>query len=264
MADGKRAPGTDDERAERLARMMAAQCTLEPPEKVGLKTGWRPSASGFGVTADGSSPGGGAAGLGAWTPPSTPGTPGADAQAPSPGGTAGVASPAAPFTFRVDSSGSGSGSGAAGVSSPAAPFTFRFDAQPAPAPAPEPAPEPEPEPEPPTSPRHVLAPDVPSAVLAAQRAYVAVAASSAGVDGAEVPRGGREVRVRTARVAPCTQTTAEMPDRKCLPDRIGNAVGAHDPFVRTGVHRAAPVLQALAADGRRGRRGRLIERTRHN
>ena len=51
MADGKRAPGTDDERAERLARMMAAQCTLEPPEKVGLKTGWRPSASGFGVTA---------------------------------------------------------------------------------------------------------------------------------------------------------------------------------------------------------------------
>ena len=219
MADGKRAPGTDDERAERLARMMAAQCTLEPPEKVGLKTGWRPSASGFGVTADGSSPGGGAAGLGAWTPPSTPGTPGADAQAPSPGGIAGVASPAASFTFRSGVGGSGSGSGAAGVSSPAAPFTFRvggsgsgsgaagvaspaapftfrFDAQPAPA-EPAPEPEPEPEPEPPTSPRQALAQDVPSALRQAQRAYVAVAASSAGVDGAEVPRGGREVRSPT-------------------------------------------------------------------
>ena len=220
MADGKRAPGTDDERAERLARMMAAQCTLEPPEKVGLKTGWRPSASGFGVTAVGSSPGGGAAGLGAWTPPSTPGTPGADAQAPSPGGIAGVASPAASFTFRSGVGGSGSGSGAAGVSSPAAPFTFRvggsgsgsgaagvaspaapftfrFDAQPAPAPEPAPEPEPEPEPEPPTSPRQVLAQDVPSVLRQAQRAYVAVAASSAGVDGAEVPRGGREVRSHT-------------------------------------------------------------------
>ena len=32
------APGTDEERAERLARMMSAQCTLEPPEVVGLRT----------------------------------------------------------------------------------------------------------------------------------------------------------------------------------------------------------------------------------
>jgi hypothetical protein len=51
-ADTKRAAGTDEERAERLARMMAAQCNFEPPEKVGLHTGWKPSTSGFGVTRD--------------------------------------------------------------------------------------------------------------------------------------------------------------------------------------------------------------------
>ena len=54
--DFKRAPGTDEERAARLSRMMSAQCTLEPPETVGLRTGWKPSASGFGVTPDGSVP----------------------------------------------------------------------------------------------------------------------------------------------------------------------------------------------------------------
>lgn len=38
MCGGSGAPGTDEERAERLARMMSAQCTLEPPEVVGLRT----------------------------------------------------------------------------------------------------------------------------------------------------------------------------------------------------------------------------------
>ncbi len=51
--NGKRYEGTDEERAERLARMMAAQCTMEAPEKVGLRTGWKPSTSGFGVVPDG-------------------------------------------------------------------------------------------------------------------------------------------------------------------------------------------------------------------
>lgn len=39
--DGKRAPGTDEERAARLAKMMEAQCNMEAPELVGLKTGYK-------------------------------------------------------------------------------------------------------------------------------------------------------------------------------------------------------------------------------
>jgi hypothetical protein len=62
--NGKRYEGTDEDRAERLARMMAAQCTMEAPEKVGLRTGWKPSSSGFGVVPDGTMSGN----LGLWTP----------------------------------------------------------------------------------------------------------------------------------------------------------------------------------------------------
>jgi hypothetical protein len=50
--DEKRAPGTESERADRLAKMMASQVTLEAPEKVGLRTGYKPSSTGFGVTPD--------------------------------------------------------------------------------------------------------------------------------------------------------------------------------------------------------------------
>ena len=66
--DGKRAPGTDEERAERLARMMAAQCSFEPPEKVGLNTGWKPSSTGFGVVQT-ASPGFTGPEPGVWSPP---------------------------------------------------------------------------------------------------------------------------------------------------------------------------------------------------
>ena len=62
--DGKRYEGTDEERAERLARMMAAQCTMEAPEKVGLRTGWKPSSSGFGVVPDSTNAGS----FGTWSP----------------------------------------------------------------------------------------------------------------------------------------------------------------------------------------------------
>ena len=40
-ASGKRAPGTEDERAARLAQMMESQLVLGAPEKVGLLTGFK-------------------------------------------------------------------------------------------------------------------------------------------------------------------------------------------------------------------------------
>ena len=58
MDDDKRAPGTDAERAKRLEKMMASQVNHQPPEQVGLSTGYKVSSSGFGVTAvDGSASG---------------------------------------------------------------------------------------------------------------------------------------------------------------------------------------------------------------
>ena len=39
--NGKRAPGTEEERAVRLAKMMESQVNMEAPERVGLKTGYR-------------------------------------------------------------------------------------------------------------------------------------------------------------------------------------------------------------------------------
>ena len=56
MADDKRAPGTDEERAARLAKMMASQLQMEAPETVGLRTGYKPSSTGFGVTIDADTP----------------------------------------------------------------------------------------------------------------------------------------------------------------------------------------------------------------
>eukprot|EP01043_Picozoa_sp_COSAG02_P029251 COSAG02_NODE_1812_length_10792_cov_36.615205_3_plen_77_part_00 len=41
MADDKRAPGTDEERAARLAKMMESQLQMEAPETVGLRTGYK-------------------------------------------------------------------------------------------------------------------------------------------------------------------------------------------------------------------------------
>ena len=56
MADDKRAPGTDEERAARLAKMMASQLQMGAPETVGLRTGYKPSSTGFGVTIDADTP----------------------------------------------------------------------------------------------------------------------------------------------------------------------------------------------------------------
>ena len=41
MADDKRAPGTDEERAARLKKMMESQLKMDAPEAVGLKTGYK-------------------------------------------------------------------------------------------------------------------------------------------------------------------------------------------------------------------------------
>ena len=42
MADpDKRAPGTDEERAARLAKMMESQLQMDAPEAVGLRTGYK-------------------------------------------------------------------------------------------------------------------------------------------------------------------------------------------------------------------------------
>lgn len=98
--NGKRYEGTDEERAERLARMMAAQCTMEAPEKVGLRTGWKPSSSGFGVVPDSAV----GSGLGRWT--SFSGGKSAEAAsttltaaASSTSAVAGIASPPTGFSF---------------------------------------------------------------------------------------------------------------------------------------------------------------------
>ena len=46
----------------------------------------------------------------------------------------------------------------------------------------------------------MTAAEIRAAALSAQRAYVAVVASEAGVDGAEVPRSGREAYIALYRV----------------------------------------------------------------
>jgi len=165
--DGKRYEGTDEERAERLARMMAAQCTMEAPEKVGLRTGWKPSSSGFGVVPDGSSPS--SSGIGAWNPASGGGAAGIGAWKP-PAAATSVTSAATPVP-------------PAGIAAPAAGFRFAFTPPAAPSPAPAPS----------TSDTATV--DVGATIVAAQRAYVSVVASSDGVDGAEVPRSGREAYI---------------------------------------------------------------------